>query len=143
MYWQKSSVLLKGSIAAGKLTLTCKIDQLSSEVIIINPQGDIAGQCLSPQRHQRFGFCTRNTKQYITSNVTVLTLSLDTIKVSGYWTCLHIKDGENDTINILVPNSVKSTEIPDQMYRKYQCVCVKVLKTTKKTRILSFFALTV
>lgn len=115
--WQKSSVLLKGSFDADRLTLICKIDQLSSEVDIINPQGDIAGLCLSPQRHQRFGFCTRNTKQYITSNVTVLTLSLDSIQVGGSWTCLHVEDGENDTIHILVPNSLRSTERPEQINR--------------------------
>ena len=96
--------------------MTCRVDTLTSEVVIIGPNDKTFGKCFPPIHEYNDFKCSGNTTQDLTTNITTLFLNETDKSMSGVWRCTHgTKTGE-DWLNITIPPFCKAYQEPEGMY---------------------------
>lgn len=91
------------------LKLTCKINSLQFQVLIIDPHGNEQAHCISPFPKM---FCYSssqygNVTQYPETNETVLILPSHSYQgLNGKWTCLHGRNKDSAYTDVFIENCV-------------------------------------
>jgi hypothetical protein len=113
-----ANVCLKGYIDGDGLTLKCRVDTLTSEVVFLGPDDNRVGNCIAPihQLNNSNSECSGNTTQDLTTNITTLFLKETDKSMIGVWRCTHgTKTGE-DWFNITIPPFCKAYRKPEGRY---------------------------